>query len=364
MNSLRLSDNLRILLAFTLKDIRDAIQNKMILRVGVGTLMVWLSSMALPFLLSMRDSLDLRIYDPGRSEVVRQLAKDDRLDVSRMRFEQELMESVGGSFNEALGLVVDEQIDETIASDATVIIAGYYPHWMESDQVAALVAEVQAKFEALTGRSVQIDIKDGARYPSYQAGGRPSMISSALVIVIFTVGGMLTPFLMIEEKEKGTLSAILVSPASRWQFVLGKAMAGLFYSLIVVVVALAMSGRWIVHWDVAILAALVGSLFTVSIGLLVGVLTENPSGLGLWFGLFMMVMLVPVFLELAITGGAQSWWQVVLKWLPTVGFSDLIRASFVDTFPDEIYLRSLLSMIGVAGILLALVGMRLRRLEL
>lgn len=354
---------LRIVTAFALKDIRDAIQNKMILRIGIGTLMVWFSAMALPFLMSMRSTLALSIFDPGRTTLVRELAKAEGLDISRVRSEDELRQRVGGSFSQMLGLKVDPAIgsDEGLVAN---VIEGYYPHWMAPHDVAAMVTEVESQAETIGGGPITIDTNGGASFPSYDSVGQPTMISSSLVIVIFTVGGMLTPYLMVEEKERGTFAALMVSPAKQSQFVLGKAIAGLFYSLIVVAVALAMSARWIVHWDVAILAALAGSSFTVALGLLVGIFTENPSSMGLWFGLLLLVMLVPVFLEFTPAAGQLAWWQVLMQWMPSVGFADLIRSSFVQTVPSDVYIRGILSMLGTTTGLLVLVEWRVRALEM
>jgi ABC-type multidrug transport system permease subunit len=358
------AENLRIVTAFAIKDIRDAIQNKMILRIGIGTLVVWLSSMALPLMLAMRTTLDVRVYDPGRSSLIRELAKDDAFDVRRVRSEAELLEGVGGSSSEVMGLIVGRTIDEMVAAGDPITIDGYYPHWMEGEDVVSMQEIVEARLRQAGGGPIRVDVSQGARYPSFQSVGQSTMTSSALVIVIFTVGGMLTPYLMVEEKEKGTLAALMVSPAKQSQFVLGKALAGLFYSLIVALVALFMSQRWIVHWDLAIIAVIAGSIFTVALGLLVGIFTENPSGMGLWLGLLMLFILVPVFMEFSPPTGDLSWWQTLLKWLPSVGFSDLIRASFVEAIPANLLLRGLLSLLGTAAGLLVLVTWRLRRVEM
>jgi hypothetical protein len=85
--------------------------------------------------------------------------------------------------------------------------------------------------------------------------------------------------------------------------------------------------------------------------------------MGLWFGLLMMVMLIPVFLEFSPPTGALSWWQVLLEWLPSVGFADLIRATFVEEIPRSYILRGFLSMLATAAVLLGIVIWRLRRLE-
>jgi ABC-2 type transport system permease protein len=326
--------------------------------------MVWVSAMALPLMMAMRSTLDLRVYNPARSALIRELAKDDTLDIRNARTEAELFESVGSSFSKLVGLQISPLMDEALLRGDPISIQGYYPHWMDREEVDEMLRVVEVKLSQLGGVPIRVDIAQGARFPSIEAVGQTTMISSALVIVLFTTGGMLTPYLIIDEKEKGTLAALMVSPATQAQFVLGKALAGLFYNLIVAAVALTMSQRWIVHWDLAILAVLAGSLFTVALGLVVGVFTKNPSSMGLWFGILMMFMLIPVFLEFSPPNGEFSWWQILIKWLPSVGFADLIRASFVEAIPSNFLLRGFLSMLGAAAGLLALVIWRVRRMEM
>ena len=64
------------------------------------------------------------------------------------------------------------------------------------------------------------------------------MISLSLAVVIITIGIILVPFLMIEEKENHTIEALMVSPAIYSQIVIGKAIAGTFYCLVAAAIVL------------------------------------------------------------------------------------------------------------------------------
>ncbi|TFH35788.1 MAG: ABC transporter permease [Anaerolineales bacterium] len=364
MKTNRLTEGLRIVSAFALKDIRDAIQNRNVLAIGVGTLMLLLSTMALPLLMGLRTTMEVHVYDPGRSNLIRGLAIDKSLNVRRVKSEPDLREAIGGSFGELTGLIIEPALMEAHQSADPITIQGFYPHWMALEAVEDARQILETKLSQAAGFPVRVDLTRGALYPSFYALGQATMLSSGLVIVILSIGGMLTPHLMIEEKEKGTWAALMVTPASQGQIVTGKALAGIFYGLIASAVALVLFQRWILHWDLAILAVFLGSLFIVAVGLLLGVITENPSRLGMWMGVVVMVLMLPVFMNFFPTRTEPSWWQTILSWVPSVGFSDLIRASFVDMYPSSVLLRGIASMLGSAAILLSLVSWRVGKSEI
>ena len=59
--------------------------------------------------------------------------------------------------------------------------------------------------------------------------------------MILMMGIFLVPSLLFEEKETKTMQALLVSPASIGQVVVGKALAGAFYILVTAVMMFAIS---------------------------------------------------------------------------------------------------------------------------
>ena len=66
-----------------------------------------------------------------------------------------------------------------------------------------------------------------------------------LVMGLTMVGVFVVPTILVEEKEKHTLQAITVSPASYVDVVVGKALVGLFYALLTALILLLLNkGRF------------------------------------------------------------------------------------------------------------------------
>ena len=86
------------------------------------------------------------------------------------------------------------------------------------------------------------------------------MVTATMAIAILTMGTLLAPLLIIEEKESHTFEALLVSPASLTQVITGKALAGAAYCLAAVLAVLLLTGYLVAQWHIMLLAILLGTV--------------------------------------------------------------------------------------------------------
>ncbi len=200
-------------------------------------------------------------------------------------------------------------------------------------------------------------------YPSSELGLQPSLLAMNLTILLLVIGLALAPHLMIEEKETHTFDALLVSPARFSHVVSGKALAGLFYCLCAAVVVFLFNTRWIVHWEIAALAFLLGAAFAVAAGLLLGIVSENPATINLWVVLLLMLLLVPMLLEELASAKLPEAAQAILPWMPSVAIGKLVGFSMVGVVPA----MDIWSNVGILAIesliFYALVIWRVHRLD-
>ena len=132
--------------------------------------------------------------------------------------------------------------------------------------------------------------------PQADAKGMQATTILQMFIFIFMTALVLVPYLMLEEKQTRTMDALLVSPATAGQVVLGKALAGAFYVAVVGGLAFALGWFYITDWGLALLAFLCSVLLAVGVALAMGGFMHSPLQLGLWTLVVILILLVPPLL--------------------------------------------------------------------
>jgi ABC-2 type transport system permease protein len=191
---------------------------------------------------------------------------------------------------------------------------------------------VEGELTHLVGRPVRVNLDTSEITPRPDSEGPLFLVAVAILLALTIAGATIVPHLMIEEKQTRTLDALLVSPARSSHLVIAKALTGLFYCLTIGGVVLAFNAAVINHWGLAILTTLLGSLFTVALGLLLGSLFEVKQQLTMWGFVLIAVLLIPVFLSLMRSILPDSV-GAVISWIPTVALSTVFRVSFSGGAP-------------------------------
>jgi ABC-2 type transport system permease protein len=327
----RLGEGLRIVGAIATKDIVDAIRNRTTLTLLFAVILIMLQGQALPMLLGLTHRLPLAVYDQGRSQLVDRLRADAGVTLIKADSQQALEDALTGVRTGGLGLVIPPDFDQVLDSGSPVELEGYYA-WVDRSRAVGLQSRAEQLLAELLGRPARIDVDGHVVYPLPGAQGFQTMVALVLVLVIVMVGAFIVPYLMFEEKEARTLDVLLVSPASIRQVVLGKALAGSFYCLTASAVALAFHGQWVAHWWLAIVATLMAALLAVGLGLLLGSVFENAQQMGLWAGIPLLLLILPILVgDLATIPAAVR--THVIPWIPTVALGKAFRLSFAGSAP-------------------------------
>jgi ABC-type Na+ efflux pump permease subunit len=185
-------------------------------------------------------------------------------------------------------------------------------------------------------------------------GSSIPIISIMISISLMALGVALVPILILEEKEAHTLETLLVSPARYMQVVAGKALAGSAYCLSGVVVMMIAYHFLIIHWQLALLALLLGTAFVVALGLLVGMVSNNPTTVGMWSAVIILVLIIPVIL--AGLGGLEQvpWLEPIMAHWPSTAVVNLFNLAMVVNTPPGAIIENT-SVVICTSILLYLV---------
>jgi ABC-type transport system involved in multi-copper enzyme maturation permease subunit len=360
---MKLNENLRIIWAITAKDTTDAIKNKIVQGVLIGVGLMILSSQALSFLVRLKDEPAAHFWDQGKSVIVKEVVRSRELDFYPRDDLAELQVVVSQSVEPVLGIVIPVDFDTQVEAGGTIQLPAFYSHWHPAAKIAESVTYFEENLSRLIGVTIRLDTGDNQLYPPAEGTGYPMMIAFGVVLGVMIIGLVLTPYLIIDEKETHTLDALLISPARTTHLLIGKSLAGLFYSLTASLVIFAFSWRWILHWDLIILAVVLGGLCAVSIGLLVGTLFETATTVNMFVSLLIAGLLMPMYLWTSLAPKLSPLLKTLFQGLPSIAMYKIVRLSFTE-FPDlNIVLGNTAILMGWILTLLILVAWRIRRLD-
>jgi len=357
---MNLNERLNIIWTIAFKDIADALKNKTTLSLILGAGLMMVSGLALPLLLGGRNIPTAVVLDPYDSPLVREMSSRSDFSLRLVSSQAELEAVVTSSLRPVLGIVIPPDFHQAGIAGGEIEMAGYYAYWVNSRRISGLITFFEAQLREASGQGVRIAVEGHTIYPQPKSGLLHSLLATNQTILLLLIGLSVVPHLMLEEKETHTLELLLISPARLGEVVVGKAIAGIFYCLCGALVIFLLNQRWIVHWEIAVAALLLGAVWAVGAGLLSGMVWENPSLLNLWTGLLLMVLVVPLLVSELASARLPAAVQAVLPWIPSVAMMELIGLSLVEAVPAVLW-----SNVGILLVeslcLYALVLWRVRR---
>ena len=287
----------RIILAIAKKDIVDAVKNAYVLFALILPLGM---SLLLSFMVPKDGEgslLDIVIYDPGQSQLVEQLRGNPAVRLIPVDSADEVPKRVKEEADGGLALPAD--FDTAVAAGKTPELRMYYNGRRGESEQAALEQTLEGALRAMAGQTMParlapIDVtssdKEGEKQELSLKGFYLILL---LVMALCMVGVFVVPTILVEEKEKHTLQAILVSPASYTDLVVGKALVGLFYALLIALLLLLLNDGFAGNAVVTLLAVILGSLFLVEFGLLQGAMFSTITQVNTWSSIIMLALLIP-----------------------------------------------------------------------
>ena len=257
-----------------------------------------------------------------------------------------------------LGLLFPANYDALAESGETIDIEGFV-FWDKRSEVADLeLAHSQGLSEVL-GNPVRVTIGANVIQPPMSLIGNAGNAIVHLVYAVVFMAIMVIPHLMIEERGTRTIDALRVSPASTAEVVAGKAIAGMFYMLLVNILWAALNWTYITNWTVVIFGMLVLDLFTVFLALFIGSLTDNMKQMPLIVLPVALFLIVPVFFakEPDLAPAAK----LIFNALPTTMSSTLLDIGVSSGSTPAVLFQNLLGTLAYTAGLFGLVWWRLKR---
>jgi len=326
--------SLRIVAAIAAKDVREAFRNRLVLSVLIGTVFLALNGALIPALIDWQDKPSAVVFDEGASAVLREAAGRIEGRVAQAESRADMESRVVEATGSWIGIAIPADFDARAAGGAEIRLAAVAPHWADAEKVRRTADYFAVEFGRAAGAGVTISV-ERSLYPSADSAGQPILNLLTQMLMLVVVGFAIVPLLLVEEKESRTMEMLAVSPASPAQILAGKTLAGLVYGLAVGSMIALMNLRQIVHWDILVLALILGALFVVSIGLLIGTLADSATSAAFWGSPLLLLAILPILLEAFFAGIWPTWLTDLLGWFPTSVMLRMFRLAIAGQVPAD-----------------------------
>jgi ABC-2 type transport system permease protein len=299
----------------------------------------------------------LGIADLGHSEITRSVSQMDGIELIRAPNAAELRRLVELHDVDA-GLVLAPGFDEAVRAGKRPEL----PIYLSGESLASsrillaittidLVREVEKRTAPVTVTLAPVG--DAQLLPVTE------IIVVGIVLFVLLITGMFAPaFLLVEERERHTLDAILVTPVTMSEVLLSKALLGFIMACVMAVLTLALN-RSLTAEPLALLATLaVGAVTCCEIGLIYATTAKDAKtlySLTKTLNIFILGPLIFYFFP--------SWPQWIAKLFPTYWFINPLYeiathgASFADIW------RELAVGLAICAALVVPIGLLGRRLQ-
>ena len=329
-----------IVSAITRKDLVDAIRHRYLLTALVTPLFVALLFRVMLPNLNSREILNVVVHNAGGSGLVAELRNTPQIGVVEIESadaiakEVETRKAIGGvvvpaNFDSDLAAGKQPELTVYINNKQNVFGQGAFRRLL--DQTVRSFAK-----QPEPARLVWVDIDKDADDPIRAGIGLDQMLLPLLLILTFGMtGAFVVPLLIVEEKEKRTLDFLLSSPASLKEIIAGKALTGVAYTLLIAGLLLAINRSSIRNWLLTSLTVVVGLLFVVGVGLVIGSLLKNTMQVNTWASFVLILLLAPSFPSIGIT----KWFENAMRFIPTYYLSEALKLSMAGTVTSKLWLN-------------------------
>lgn len=220
----------------------------------------------------------LGIVDHGSSQLVSFVQENEALSVSTYASPAELEDAVGRGAVD-MGLALPAEFDHQIrASDAARITVFV---WGESHMQNRIIlsAAMLRGVRSIAGQELPVEVVQAILGEGVNVPWETRLLPMLVLMTIMMAGTMVPSASLVNEKAKRTLSALSVSPATLLEVFAAKGLLGMLLSVFTGVLILFLNRAFGGQPLLLVGVLTLGSIFSASIGVLLGVLVKDISTL-------------------------------------------------------------------------------------
>jgi ABC-type transport system involved in multi-copper enzyme maturation permease subunit len=240
--------------------------------------------------------LDIAVYDLGSSRLVTTMQQNPELVLHVVTSETTLQERINEG--EMSGLHIPADFDEAVtAGENPELTIWLNPQRGLQSETLAWQRFIEAEIlnlgqQQLPAQIEWMEVDNGSPFDT-GTGLDSYLLVIILTLILFMTGANVVATLITEEKEKKTAVMLTTSPAQINDIVWGKTLVGTFYIVVITAVIILINGGLTGNRPLALLYMGLGVPVAISVGILMGSMTQSTKQCSGWLSLVMMFLLIP-----------------------------------------------------------------------
>lgn len=220
----------------------------------------------------------LGIFDEGHSQLVASAQELDSV-TTKVYDSLTVLEQATASGAVDMGIVLPDNFDDAVTQGEAVVIEGYI--WGESlaKNRTIIPVTIADLVRELAGQEVPVDIESVTLGEEASTPWNERLMPFLVLMGVFFSGLMLPSTSLIEEKQKKTLEALVITPASIGDIFISKAILGIILSTFLGIAILVLNNAFGAHSLLLVMVLFFGAIMAVELGLICGALIKDITTL-------------------------------------------------------------------------------------
>ncbi len=220
----------------------------------------------------------LGIFDEGNSQLVASAQELDSI-TTKVYDSLTVLKQATSSGAVDIGIALPDNFDDAVTQGEAVTIEGYI--WGESLAKNRTIISVTIAnlVRELAGQEVPVDIESVTLGEEASVPWNERLLPFLVLMGVFFSGLMLPSTSLIEEKQKKTLEAMVITPASIGDIFISKAILGIVLSTFLGIAILVLNNAFGAHSLLLVMVLFFGAIMAVELGLIFGALIKDITTL-------------------------------------------------------------------------------------
>lgn len=224
------------------------------------------------------DKPDLGIVDQGESRLVTMATEQDSVAVTEYNTVDGMLAAIDDGQLD-MGVVLPEGFDDAVIQGSEIVINAYISGQSLAENRVILGVTIADLVRDLAGQEAPVVVEITTLGEEESLPWNDRLLPLVVLMAVYLGGLFLPATSVINEKERKTMQALLVTPTTKAEVFAAKGLTGVVLSLVMGVVILTLNQVFGAEPALLVLVLAMGAIMAVEVGLVCGVYLKDVSSL-------------------------------------------------------------------------------------